>query len=536
MPAPDCRLGVDVGGTNTDAVIMDAADRVIAKAKVPGTADITSGIVAAIDAVLGTPGVEPQRISHVMLGTTHATNAVLERRNLRRVAVLRIGGPATYSIRPMFGWPRDLVEAVSVGAEIVDGGIEFDGQDLSPLDTDAIARFLGRVGDQADGVAITSVFAPVSARHELLAAEVVKRELGEVHTSLSHEIGSIGLLERENATILNGALAGVARDVARRDAGRAHRARAAAGHVLRAERRHADEPGPGPAVSGAHHRQRAGQQRPRRRVPHRDLGFPGRRRGRDLHRPRRADQRVPARVGAGGGDRRRPDQLPDAGPGHDRARRRHGGLRRPRRRPHRAAQRRLPAPAGSAGLRRDDAHADRRRGRGRPGGHRRGAGRRGPGRPVPAAARRGAGPGRRDARRGDRPGEDLQGGPSAHRRGRRQHPGPGPDTRRQRDHPAGALRRGERGRRRHRVGQRPGGPDLPPRRRRQAGRPRRGAGRGPRAGRRGRRRPGDGADHRGGRDPARLPHLSRGPGPGQGGRHPRRRAGTPPQARRSAGG
>jgi N-methylhydantoinase A/oxoprolinase/acetone carboxylase beta subunit len=224
VPSPDCRLGVDVGGTNTDAVIMDADDRVIAKAKVPGTADITSGIVTAIDAVLGTPGIEPQRISHVMLGTTHATNAVLERRDLRRVAVIRIGGPATYSIRPMFGWPQDLVEAVSVGAAIVDGGIEFDGQDLSPLDTDAIARFLGQVGDQADGVVITSVFAPVSARHELLAAEVVKRELGDVHTSLSHEIGSIGLLERENATILNGALAGVARDVAgaMRDALTAH--------------------------------------------------------------------------------------------------------------------------------------------------------------------------------------------------------------------------------------------------------------------------------------------------------------------------
>ena len=59
------------------------------------------------------------------------------------------------------------------------------------------------------------MFAPVSARHELLAAEVVKRELGEIHVSLSHEIGSLGLLERENATILNGALAGVARDVAR---------------------------------------------------------------------------------------------------------------------------------------------------------------------------------------------------------------------------------------------------------------------------------------------------------------------------------
>ena len=59
------------------------------------------------------------------------------------------------------------------------------------------------------------MFAPVSARHELVAAEVVKRELGETHISLSHEIGSLGLLERENATILNGALAGVARDVVR---------------------------------------------------------------------------------------------------------------------------------------------------------------------------------------------------------------------------------------------------------------------------------------------------------------------------------
>ena len=89
MPRPDYRLGLDVGGTNTDAVIMDTADRVIAKAKVPGTADITGGIVAAIDAVLrmlrdnqqghDQQGADPGRITHVMLGTTHATNAVLER-------------------------------------------------------------------------------------------------------------------------------------------------------------------------------------------------------------------------------------------------------------------------------------------------------------------------------------------------------------------------------------------------------------------------------------------------------------------------
>jgi len=214
LPVLDCRLGIDVGGTNTDAVILDAADRVLAKAKVPCTPDITGGITAAIDAVIQAPGADPARITHVMLGTTHATNAVLERKRLRRVAVIRIGGPATFSVRPMFGWPGDLTEVVSAGAAIVEGGIEFDGRDLSPFDADAVARFLGETAGAAEAVAITSVFSPVSPRHELLAAEVVKRELGDIEVSLSHEIGTIGLLERENATILNAALVEVARDVA----------------------------------------------------------------------------------------------------------------------------------------------------------------------------------------------------------------------------------------------------------------------------------------------------------------------------------
>jgi len=215
VPALDYRLGIDVGGTNTDAVILDRSDRVLAKAKVPTTPEVTAGIIAALDTVIAASGIDATRITHAMLGTTHATNAVLERRKLQRVAVIRIGAPATLGVRPMFGWPADLTAVVSAGAVIVAGGIEFDGRDLAPFDDDAVARFLHSVAGRADGVAITSVFAPVSPRHELLAAEVVKRELGEVHVSLSHEIGSVGLLERENATILNAALAGVAGDVAR---------------------------------------------------------------------------------------------------------------------------------------------------------------------------------------------------------------------------------------------------------------------------------------------------------------------------------
>jgi N-methylhydantoinase A/oxoprolinase/acetone carboxylase beta subunit len=212
MPSPDLRLGVDVGGTNTDAVVLDANDRLIAKAKVPTTPDVTSGIEAAIAGVVEL--VDRTRITHAMFGTTHATNAVLQRQGLRRVGVLRLGGPATHAIRPLFGWPADLHDVISAGELIADGGIEFDGRELSPLDHDAIARFAGEVAGRAEAIAITSVFAPVSDEHERSAEEIVRKELGDLPVSLSSQIGSLGLLERENATVLNASLTDVARGVA----------------------------------------------------------------------------------------------------------------------------------------------------------------------------------------------------------------------------------------------------------------------------------------------------------------------------------
>jgi N-methylhydantoinase A/oxoprolinase/acetone carboxylase beta subunit len=211
MPSPDLRLGVDVGGTNTDAVVLDADDRLLAKAKVPTTPDVTRGIEAALAGVV--ERVDRARITHAMFGTTHATNAVLERRGLRRVGVLRLGGPATRAIRPLFGWPADLREAVSAGERIVHGGIEFDGRELSPLDAEAVASFAGEVAGRADAIAIASVFAPVSDEHERAAEEIVRKELGDLPISLSSQIGSLGLLERENATVLNASLIDAARGV-----------------------------------------------------------------------------------------------------------------------------------------------------------------------------------------------------------------------------------------------------------------------------------------------------------------------------------
>lgn len=215
MAELDLRIGIDVGGTNTDTVVVDRHGRLLAKAKVPTTADVTSGITEGLATVLAGGGFEPTRVTHVMLGTTHATNAILERRGLQRVAVVRLGSPATHGVRPLYGWPADLRSTISVGEAILPGGIEFDGREIGAFDHAALRGFLEGLPDRPDAVAITSVFAPVSERHELEAADVARGVLGDdVTLSLSHDVGSIGILERENATVLNAALVAVARSVA----------------------------------------------------------------------------------------------------------------------------------------------------------------------------------------------------------------------------------------------------------------------------------------------------------------------------------
>jgi N-methylhydantoinase A/oxoprolinase/acetone carboxylase beta subunit len=200
------RIGVDVGGTNTDAVLVDGRD-VIAEAKTPTTPDATAGIVAALRSVVETSGVEVTRVQAVMIGTTHFTNAVVEARRLAPTGVIRLGLPATEALPPMTGWPAPLRAALGEHVHLCHGGHEFDGRRISPVDPDELRRAAADfAGKGIATVAISSVFSPVNAEAEQEAAEVLAAELPTAAISLSHELGRMGLLERENATIMNACL------------------------------------------------------------------------------------------------------------------------------------------------------------------------------------------------------------------------------------------------------------------------------------------------------------------------------------------
>jgi N-methylhydantoinase A/oxoprolinase/acetone carboxylase beta subunit len=207
------RLGIDVGGTNTDAVLIQGRE-VLASAKRPTTADVSGGIVAATRAVLGTVGKSAGSIECVMVGTTHFANAFVERKGLLEVGILRLSGAAGEALPPMSGWPDDLRRCIGGASQQLPGGYEFDGREIASFDEEAVreaARRMRRANLRS--VAISCVFAPINRQMEQRASAIVTEEMPGVAITVSGALGRIGFLERENATIMNAALADMAKRV-----------------------------------------------------------------------------------------------------------------------------------------------------------------------------------------------------------------------------------------------------------------------------------------------------------------------------------
>ena len=159
------RIGIDVGGTNTDAVLMTDG-RVEAAVKVPTTPDVTSGILDAIRRLRRRMGTAPRsRLSSSAQRTSPMLS--VQRRDLTRIATIRIGAPATAALPPFCDWPPDLATLVDGGSWIIEGGHEFDGRPFLPLDI-ARARQAAREIRARDlrYVAVTSMFSSLNPSHE----------------------------------------------------------------------------------------------------------------------------------------------------------------------------------------------------------------------------------------------------------------------------------------------------------------------------------------------------------------------------------
>lgn len=198
-------LGVDTGGTFTDAVIVDeAATRVIGSAKALTTrGDLALGIGRAVDAALAGAGVAPGDVALVSLSTTLATNALVEGQG-GRVALVFIGFDEVDLDR------GGLAEALKGDPVIrLAGGHGHAGQEAAPLDLAELEAAVVRLADQVMGFAIAARFATRNPAHEVAARALIRRVTGRPVTC-SHELSAqLNGPKRALTAVLNARLIGM---------------------------------------------------------------------------------------------------------------------------------------------------------------------------------------------------------------------------------------------------------------------------------------------------------------------------------------
>ena len=198
-------LGVDTGGTYTDAVILDeAADAVIGSAKSLTTrGDLALGIGRAVDAALAGAGIAAAQVSLVSLSTTLATNALVEGQG-ERVALVFIGFDPGDLDR------GGLTEALKGDPVILaDGGHTHAGTEAAALDLVALERALEELKDQVMGFAVAARFGTRNPAHELAARDLIRRVTGRPVTC-SHELSAqLNGPKRALTAVLNARLIGM---------------------------------------------------------------------------------------------------------------------------------------------------------------------------------------------------------------------------------------------------------------------------------------------------------------------------------------
>ncbi|MGO4915478.1 hydantoinase/oxoprolinase N-terminal domain-containing protein [Pseudogemmobacter sp. W21_MBD1_M6] len=197
-------LGVDTGGTYTDAVLLQDETTVLAKAKALTTRhDLAEGVGAAIDAVLVASGVSVGDISMASLSTTLATNALVEGQG-GRVALVFIGFTATELTK------QDLAEALkSDPALILAGGHDHNGTAITPLDETGLRDWLALHGAQVSAFAVASQFATRNPAHELRAQEIIVEMTGRPVSCSHHLSARLNGPKRAMTAVLNARLIGM---------------------------------------------------------------------------------------------------------------------------------------------------------------------------------------------------------------------------------------------------------------------------------------------------------------------------------------
>ncbi|NEA21119.1 hydantoinase/oxoprolinase family protein [Actinomadura bangladeshensis] len=209
------RLGVDVGGTFTDVLLVDEETGVSHRAKTASTpADQSEGVLNGIRKVCRDAGIELSEVAHVLHGTTVATNAILQGRGARVGLVSTEGFRQVLQIARSFVpgglagwiiWPKPEPLAKLEHTVEIPGRIAADGRVVTPLDEDRARAELRRLaGAGIEALTVSLINSYANDEHERRVAELAAEELPGVPVSLSsHVLPEMREYERTVTTVAN---------------------------------------------------------------------------------------------------------------------------------------------------------------------------------------------------------------------------------------------------------------------------------------------------------------------------------------------
>ncbi|MFS0783773.1 hydantoinase/oxoprolinase N-terminal domain-containing protein [Bacillus sp. 1P06AnD] len=193
------RIGIDIGSTRVDGVLLDTDDKLLAAAKHLTGEHAVESISIVVEELLA--HIDPQQVKGIFISTTHLLNALIQQRNLAKTALIRIG-TAGSDVDPRWRWPEALREYIRT-VLFLESGNSYNQASLNDLTYDLSDLYSFMEKEEIEAVCIVGAFSPLYEQEEVRVKNQISAQFPGTPITMSHQIGSIGLMERENAALLN---------------------------------------------------------------------------------------------------------------------------------------------------------------------------------------------------------------------------------------------------------------------------------------------------------------------------------------------
>ncbi|MFJ7724768.1 hydantoinase/oxoprolinase N-terminal domain-containing protein [Neobacillus sp. NPDC097160] len=196
------KIGIDIGGTTTHAVLVTSDGRILQASQHITTPDLLTGVKGSVQALFERTSICPAEVKGIFIGTTELINAIFEGRVMSRTALIRIGTQPT-KIEPAITFPETLRSSLKK-VWFVKSSNHYNHATLEPnIHGELFSIFQQIEAHAIEAVSIVGTYSPMYEEEELWVKKAIKKRFPNIAITVSHRLGSIGYIERENAAILN---------------------------------------------------------------------------------------------------------------------------------------------------------------------------------------------------------------------------------------------------------------------------------------------------------------------------------------------